>query len=144
MFRVGVVESVATPPAVSSDHRISLTGQMAFAHDHRRHHPEDPQTAGSHATTLQLPSADPTRSSYMTTSTTSRMSGLSDFPVPPRNDMAPGHMSLLSSYFDEVLTQAEVHAPPHPVFSPATSSRRLTFGGDEDVDQLIATLSSRS
>ncbi|KAJ7240333.1 hypothetical protein B0H12DRAFT_1134986 [Mycena haematopus] len=74
-FRVGSVEAVTTPPATSATHRLSFTGQLS----------------------LQPPnSADPTRSSYMTESSISRISNLSDFPVPPSQ---PAHMSVLSSYF---------------------------------------------
>lgn len=76
------------------------------------------------------------------------MSGLSDFPAPP-----PRQMSLLSSYFDEALSQSEARASqnPSPELPPLPSSssddgqsRRLTFGGDKDAEDLIAALSSHS
>ncbi|KAJ7682606.1 hypothetical protein DFH06DRAFT_1290016 [Mycena polygramma] len=86
--------------ATSSPHsRMSLAGQMAFIEP-------EPVVKGAipiprTGSTLQPHSADPTRSSYMTESDLSRMSNLSDFPVPPPQHMTPAHMSLLSSYFHE-------------------------------------------
>lgn len=82
----------------------------------------------------------------MTTSTGSRMSGLSDFPAPPRQYAT--HMSILSSYFDEVLSQNEAHTsrsptPPMPLPSDG-HDHRLTFGEDEDIDELVAALSQHS
>ncbi|KAJ6628842.1 hypothetical protein B0H10DRAFT_2209286 [Mycena sp. CBHHK59/15] len=96
-FRLGNVESVSTPLATATDHRISLIGQMAFVNG------PTPKAAPPRtlAATLQPHSADPTRSSYMTESTLSRISNLSDFPAPPPQRMTPAHMSLLSSYFHE-------------------------------------------
>jgi len=177
MFRVGIVESVSTPPAVSSMHRTSFLGTV-FAHDNntnvpipahanespsqnpnqnlneqdqeRRPRPrhEEVVSPESHAARiisgLHPASTEATRSSYMTTSTASRMSGLSDFPAPPRSHhhpyhhmgnvesgeddtvvmgplqqqqqghhhlaATPGHMSLLSSYFNEAMAQSESQA----------------------------------
>lgn len=119
-----MVESVSTPPAVSSMHRSSFLGAV-FAHDNNtnattpahtdenrnenpnqdqnpneqeqqprsrpRPRPRREQVESSEAPSaralsgLQPPPTDATRSSYMTTSTTSRISGLSDFPAPPKN-----------------------------------------------------------
>jgi serine/arginine repetitive matrix protein 2 len=138
-----LVESVSTPPAVSSDPRESYMGQMSFAQDQIRHSPEPVDTVQSRVDSgLQPPSANPTRSSYMTTSTGSRMSGLSDFPAPPRHHAI--HMSLLSSYFDEALSQSEARASrsPTPPIPSDGNDRRLTFGGNEDIDELVAALSS--
>lgn len=81
---------------------------------------------------LQPPPTDATRSSYMTTSTASRMSNLSDFPVPPMSHhhsdnnsgdemtitiarpvqqhhslTTPRNVSLLSSYFNEATADSE-------------------------------------
>ncbi|KAK7061900.1 hypothetical protein R3P38DRAFT_2832176 [Favolaschia claudopus] len=98
-FRVGSVEAVSTPPAISATHRSSFTGQLSFVEDLRE---PDSQPKGDvplprAVSSLHPPnSADPTRSSYMTESSISRMSNLSDFPVPPPQ---PAHMSVLSSYF---------------------------------------------
>ncbi|RDB26946.1 hypothetical protein Hypma_005028 [Hypsizygus marmoreus] len=154
LFRVGLVESVSTPPAVSSVHRTSFTGQLSFAqetHLRRRREsdtsPRSPQPRINSG--LQPPSADPTRSSFTTTSTASRISGLSDFPAPPPR-FHGHHMSLLSSYFEETISQREVRTSEDSTQHQITTSldnvhrqsRRLTFGGDEDVEEIIATLSS--
>ncbi|KAE9396068.1 hypothetical protein BT96DRAFT_922410, partial [Gymnopus androsaceus JB14] len=136
-FRLGHIESVTTPPAVSGENRVSFAGQMAFAmgeEAQQDHHDdeseddedEDAQLLSAHPThsSLQPPSSVPTRSSYMTTSDASRMSGLSDFPDPPPQRMTPAHMSLLSSYFDDTITEkeiADVRAYGH--VKPATRSR---------------------
>jgi hypothetical protein len=119
-----MVESVSTPPAVSSMHRNSFLGTV-FVHDNnanattlahanenwnqnpnenqnqhkqeqqRRPRPrhegvESPESRSARILSgLQPPSTDATRSSYMTTSTASRMSGLSDFPAPPKSHHHP-------------------------------------------------------
>ncbi|KIK57811.1 hypothetical protein GYMLUDRAFT_246789 [Collybiopsis luxurians FD-317 M1] len=132
-FRLGNVEPVTTPPAVSGENRISFAGQMAFAtsevpqpdnHDDDDAPPSTARMTTAHSS-LQPPSSSvPTRSSYMTTSDGSRMSGLSDFPEPPPQRMTPAHMSLLSSYFDNAITEkeiADVQAYGH--VKPATRSR---------------------
>jgi len=188
------VHSLATPPAVSSENRVSYTGQVDFAGEEEDTYvrpiqteaqPSSPsagrQTATSHSS-LQPPplSSDPTRSSYLTSSDASRMSNLSDFPAPPPQQLTPAHMSLLSSYFDETLTPSELtevkvtgqlrpaarsrsgsvqtSRPPieprntprpearTPADIPNTDgqSRRLTFGGDEEIEDLLASLSSHS
>ncbi|KAK7049734.1 hypothetical protein VNI00_005765 [Paramarasmius palmivorus] len=119
-YRLGHVESVSTPPAEASDPRLSYVGQMSFAHGAGPTGEEDEDgdvlgtspmftRNGTAHNSLQPPSADPTRSSYMTSNSEgSRMSGLSDFPVPPPQQLTPAHMSLLSSYFDETLTPGEL------------------------------------
>lgn len=157
-FRMGVVESASTPPATSSDHRRSYTGQMAFVSGGEQFvEQDDDQTVTlrrngivSSSNTLPLPSADPTRSSYLTSSSFSRMSTLSDFPAPPpRTDITPAHMSLLNSYFGD----ASVHIAEEPrsndhefagqpnLDSSHRDSPRLTFGGDDDIEELLANLS---
>ncbi|KAF8195684.1 hypothetical protein K438DRAFT_1934158 [Mycena galopus ATCC 62051] len=126
-FRVGSVEAVSTPPAVSAAHRSSFTGQLSFAGD--THEPPPVPKHGIHipraVSSLQPPhSADPTRSSYMTESTVSRMSNLSDFPVPPSQ---PAHMSVLSSYFHgrELVTapQAQGETQSVSTFKPRIGER---------------------
>lgn len=102
---------MSTPPATLSDQRTSLVGQMAYVHEQPAHKDGIPVSrAGSGL--LQPHSADPTRSSYMTESTLSRMSNLSDFPAPPPQHMTPAHMSLLSSYFHEHAAHAAEHSVP--------------------------------
>nr|GAT49050.1 predicted protein [Mycena chlorophos] len=99
-FRVRSVES-STPAASPGENRSSFTGQLAFIEE------TTPPTEGvpiPRIPSLHPPSADPTRSSYMTNSTLSRISNLSDFPEPPPNshpphNLTPAHMSLLNSYF---------------------------------------------
>ncbi|KAJ7490390.1 hypothetical protein B0H11DRAFT_2278109 [Mycena galericulata] len=103
-FRLGKVASVATPPATASDHRISFAGDMAFVDEHHSV-PKDGVPIPRIVSNLQPHSADPTRSSYMTESTVSRISQLSDFPVPPPQHMTPAHMSLLNSYFQESVAE---------------------------------------
>ncbi|KAF7352626.1 hypothetical protein MVEN_01228300 [Mycena venus] len=117
-FRVGSVEAVSTPPAISGAHRSSFTGQLSFVGDHERE-PPIPKPIPRAVSSLQPPpSADPTRSSYMTESTVSRMSNLSDFPVPPPQ---PAHMSVLSSYFHGVAD----HTVPEESQSVSTFKPRI-------------------
>ncbi|PPQ70345.1 hypothetical protein CVT25_000125 [Psilocybe cyanescens] len=142
-FRMGVVESVATPPAVSN-HHISFDGQMAFVHDDEVQRQEI-DTAGSSGRILSslMPPTEATRSSYMTASTISRMSGLSDFPTPPKDEyVTPKHMSILSSYFDEALTQSESRSEPLPTLPMLLQEDRVTFGGNQDAKDVAQTLSS--
>lgn len=55
------------------------------------------------------------------------MSNLSDFPVPPIGDHGdtPGHMSFVSSYFELAYPQR------------SSIDRRLTFGDDAEIDELL-------
>jgi hypothetical protein len=87
---------------------------------------------------LQLPtSAEPTRSSYMTTSTNgSRMSGLSDFPAPP-GDFA-GHMRLIESY----LATGSENASEGSHGTQRAPHRRMTFGVDEYIEDVAEALST--
>ncbi|KAJ3744698.1 hypothetical protein DFH05DRAFT_1445372 [Lentinula detonsa] len=175
-FRVGQIESNITPPAVSGVSRLSLTGQMAFAigGDMRPEHLDDEEAPPSTArlttahSSLQPPSSGLTRSSYMTTSDGSRMSGLSDFPDPPPQPLTPAHMSLLSSYFDNMITEKEIadvrtygHVKPAtrsrsgsvltsrpetqatrpPADIPDRRDQGPSLDGNEEIDELIATLS---
>jgi len=118
-----MVESVSTPPAVSSMRRNSLLGTvfvddstnaMTPAHANENPNPnpnenqnpheqeqqrrprprheevESPESRAARVLSgLQPPSTDATRSSYMTSSTASRISGLSDFPAPPKSHHHP-------------------------------------------------------
>ncbi|KAH9478208.1 hypothetical protein JR316_0008661 [Psilocybe cubensis] len=142
-FRMGVVESVSTPPAVSA-HHVSFDGQMAYVHDNQLQR-QDIDTANSSGRILSslMPPTEATRSSYMTTSTLSRMSGLSDFPAPPKDEyITPKHMSILSSYFDEALTQSESRLEPLPPPPMLLQEERVTFGGNQDAKTVAQTLSS--
>lgn len=155
-FRVGMVESVSTPPAIFSDERrISFSGQLSsFEHDKAGDESHSPSSRPRTLSGLQPPPPDAARSSYITTSDASRMSGLSDFPSPPRDALTPRHLSLLSSYFDEAHSLSEARdagAPPLPLdFSdrrytfgqiPPDASR-VTFGDDANAEDLAAALSS--
>ena len=128
-FRFGEVEQLHTPPAVSSTHRASFIGQFVSGRQHVTFDDNEDNTITHdrpRTASLQPPSADPSRTSYATNSTYSRMSNLSDFPVPPTiNPDTPGHMSFVSSYFE----------PQDPHHHPA--ERRLTFGGDAEIDELL-------
>lgn len=93
-------------------------------------------------------SADPTRSSYMTTTTDgSRMSGLSDFPEPPPVEhLTPAHMSIIHSYYGGDTPRKQIE-DSLPSISQATISRngrlasnRLTFGGSEDIDHVVPAI----
>jgi hypothetical protein len=116
-----MVESVSTPPAVSSMRRNSFLGTvfvddstnatvLAHPNENRNQNPnqnqnpheqerrprprhervESPESRAARVLSgLQPPSTDATRSSYMTSSTVSRMSGLSDFPAPPKSHHHP-------------------------------------------------------
>ncbi|TFK38252.1 hypothetical protein BDQ12DRAFT_631544 [Crucibulum laeve] len=145
MFRVGMVESVSTPPATYSDHRMSMMGDLSFSPErHRSAQPIADFSPIMHSRVmsgLQPPSADPTRSSYTTSSTASRMSGLSDFPVPPKDLTTSKHTSLLSSYFDEALTAREARGSRTPTPPLPSDDRRLTYAINE-AEELLAVLSS--
>ncbi|KAG5644199.1 hypothetical protein DXG03_008862 [Asterophora parasitica] len=153
LFRVGIVESALTPPIVENDNRLSFTGQLSFPEAQRPARPEDPEVSTiispqPRINSLQLPSANPTRSSYMTTnSSASRMSGLSDFPAPPTVE----RMSLHTSYFEEAHSLSEGNEsrsatpPAIPTISPfddadtdADDTVRQKFGGEEEIDELVA------
>jgi len=143
MYRVKQVETVSTPLAISNDIRVSdhtspvdepvLNVEMDVDNHSR-------QTRIKSQASLQPPSAGLTRSSYMTSSTSgSRISGLSDFPAPPGEvGLTPAHMSLLDSYFDNRSSTQTVD--PFPPGSRTIS--RMTFGGDEDIEDIANALSS--
>lgn len=127
MFRLGVVESILTPVTVSPQHRPnSYTGETSGATNNESREqdllPSSPLTAAvsgeANARTLSTLNPPISRSSYMTTSTASRMSGLSDFPVPPKD-----HRLSLSAYFNEPLP-------------PFTTEQQLSLGNNQDVADL--------
>lgn len=148
-FRVGIVESVSTPPPETADRRHSFTGQLLEGGEHIPHHVafSEPAPEEKHQSTLLSPATDMTRSSYMTTSTTgSRMSNLSDFPIPPLDpSVATSHMSFLSNYHNN-------HAPVdfsdlepmrdslHPM---DPHDRRFTFGFDQNAADVADELSNQ-
>lgn len=158
-FTVGEVGYIPTPEATSSSHRHSFAGQFVSAgrenvarlgeiageeEDDTITMPMQMENRGS----LQPPH-NPSRGSYATNSSVySRMSGLSDFPVPPSTDRTPAHMQVLSSYFDgldgdrdshrAVSTMRDSVRPASEAPSrPSVSSNRLTFGGDAEIQELL-------
>lgn len=132
MFRIGVVESILTPVTVSPQHRPnSYSGETSSATNNESRQqdlPSPSRTTGvsGEASARTLSSLNPpvSRSSYMTTSTASRMSGLSDFPVPPKD-----HRLSLSTYFNEPLP-------------PPFMEQQLPLGSNQDAGDLAKTSSS--
>ena len=94
----------------------------------------------------------------MTTSTLSRMSGLSDFPTPPKDDYlsAKHHVSMLSSYFNEAHAQSDAQAegrqshlspvPPTPQEELGEEDllQHVTFGVNQNAATVAEGLSSQS
>jgi len=83
------------------------------------------------------------------TSTTegSRMSGLSDFPVPPDfpspplQHLIPTHLSSIPSHFGDGTPQKSIEDMPSVNQSMTAENRnhtsyRMTFGGSEDVESI--------
>lgn len=146
------MEAVTTPPAIVHDHRdlrpISLV--VDTVEPHKAPHAEEELRQGeaqrvTSRGSLAPPvlSADPTRSSYMTSTTDgSRMSGLSDFPEPPPVEhLTPAHMSIISSYFGGDTSQKlieEALSTNHATTSEnhRHASYRMTFGGSEDIENV--------
>ena len=139
MFRLGTVESISTPERVSPSHRPnSYAGETSGATTNNEGRPQDqPMSSRTRDVSgerilsgLHPPASDATRSSYMTTSTASRMSGLSDFPAPPKD---PHHMSL-GAYCNETFSEG----------SPLPLDQQVFFGRNQDAGDLVKTLSSSS
>ncbi|KAF7425999.1 hypothetical protein PC9H_008361 [Pleurotus ostreatus] len=133
-FRIGIVEAVPTPPSTSEDRRFSqhLSSYITHPGSSAQPNAEEATVRVVSNASLQPPSTVLSRVSYMTSSDGSRMSGLSDFPVPPLQDqMTPGNMSIVDSYFEDVTLRQEF-ALQTPM------SRQSTLGGDEEVDFAMA------
>ncbi|KDQ52156.1 hypothetical protein JAAARDRAFT_40502 [Jaapia argillacea MUCL 33604] len=143
MFRLGTVEAVLTPPAVSGERPLS--GHLSLIDGDSGHslgmHPISHDPHSSHRIVSQASlgpprSADLARSSYMTSDTGgSRMSGLSDFPAPPVLLPTPAHISTLQSYFGD--TPRDHIEDPFPVDTRPRRHNpeyRTTFGGDEEIE----------
>ncbi|KAL0960251.1 hypothetical protein HGRIS_011883 [Hohenbuehelia grisea] len=117
-FRMGFVEAVSTPPSTMDDRRFSQQASY-INHDVLPDTPFITSSPGASRivsnASLLPPSASLTRSSYMTMSDASRMSGLSDFPVPPLQDqMTPGNMSIINSYFEGASQRRGASNPTSP------------------------------
>ncbi|KZT07029.1 uncharacterized protein LAESUDRAFT_652185 [Laetiporus sulphureus 93-53] len=143
-LRIGIVEAHGTPPTLYSPDRLSThLSLIHFTRDDRNTAQAEEQPdnrVGSFQSSLGVPRpGDQFRSSYMTGDTgTSRMSGLSDFPVPPA-DFTPEHMSVLNTYFenrfDSEPTSFADETVPRPGCMLAREPSRGTFGGRDDVGQ---------
>lgn len=141
-LRVGTVEALATPSPLSNPQRLSSRLSLIhFVHGNERSRREDRSygRVSSQYSSLGAPISDGARSSFMTN--TSRMSGLSDFPVPP-SEITPEHMSVLNSYFDES-PLAQPERPFDPQFasraegSLVRESSRGTFGRQNDIGHAL-------
>jgi len=183
MMRLGVVESAATPPVINPGHRSSFNCETVFGHDGENGNDnirEAPTTLrpnvsvwlSDHGDALSIPDFGPedsisqrpltqvTRSSCLTTSD---LSGLSDFPAPPKNILSQyvDPHSILSSYFDKFepkdtqsLSSSLLRAssPPNeyctgepPIVLPGGTSHipgQVEFGDNQDADDLAKSLSS--
>jgi hypothetical protein len=140
MLRIGVIESILTPATVSPPHRPnSYAGETSSATNNESRQQDQRPSSSSRTTgvsgeatartlssSLNIPVS---RSSYMTTtSTASRMSGLSDFPVPPKD-----HRLSVDTYSNEPL-------PPPFIME----QQQLSLGSNQDVTDLAKTSSSSS
>ncbi|EGO04021.1 hypothetical protein SERLA73DRAFT_175753 [Serpula lacrymans var. lacrymans S7.3] len=138
-IRVGQIAAMATSPVSFSPHRVS--SQLSIIGGEAAHTGPTSQTftPRSGRNSLHPHSAEPLRSSYATSTTDlSRMSGLSDFPVPPAQvNLTSAHMSILQGYFESVARQSgdptETRATSR-IRSGHRDSHRTTFGGSEDMD----------
>ena len=147
MLRVGIVESVLTPASIPPEYRPnSYMGETSYTTQPESSSSSSHQGQHIHArrilTNLQPPTPEAIRSSFMTTSTVSRISNLSDFPAPPRD-----HRMSLESYFNETLGQNEFLGPPPshpPPLPPPLLESQVTFGRNQDAGDLVKTLSSNS
>ncbi|KZT66249.1 hypothetical protein DAEQUDRAFT_813694 [Daedalea quercina L-15889] len=140
-MRVGNIEALTTPVVLSSPQRSST--RLSFIHflrDNEQRASQDVPAArvNSAYSSLGAPlSSEAARSSFMT-SGTSRMSGLSDFPVPP-TDITPEQLSVLNSYFDDNRNSQQDNdflSPPRPrvlVREPSTA----TFGAQTEIGQAL-------
>lgn len=147
-YRVGEVPALATPnPTGGHTQRASAHGSYFGDHSrgddnvHRDEFDEGTTLYAMRPSLIPPPSAsDATRASYVTsTSSTSRISNLSDFPVPPtQNVMTPG--AIIQSYLRNT-PQEELEDPvldhgPRSVQEERREKlriRRTTFGGEEEI-----------
>lgn len=141
LLRLGTIAALSTPPASESPQRFSRHLSLIGEEEHNAHAIDDlhSQRHISQYSSLVPPlSSDLARSSFITdgTNNTSRMSGLSDFPVPPSDFMTPGHASIINSYFSE----ASDYHPQNPLEAPVRPTlvrepSRGTFGKHQDVGE---------
>jgi len=142
-LRLRAVEAVTTPPAVVHDHRdlrpVSLVVDKVEPSEALNTEEGRQRVTSRGSLAPPITSTDPTRSSYMTSTTDgSRMSGLSDFPEPPSVDhLNPAHMSIISSYFGDTYKQPEEAPSTNNATTPENRrhANRMTFGGSEDMEK---------
>ncbi|KIM86141.1 hypothetical protein PILCRDRAFT_776323 [Piloderma croceum F 1598] len=141
-LRLRAVEAVTTPPAVVHDHRdlrpVSLIADKVEPSEASNTEEEHQRVTSRGSLAPPIISTDPTRSSYMTSTTDgSRMSGLSDFPEPPSVDhLTPAHMSIISSYFGGDISQKQrEEALSTDNAENRRHANRMTFGGSEDMEK---------
>lgn len=90
-FRIGEVGVVSTPPVESATQRFSTRLSVVADDENQRNSNVLSARVMSFQSGLSPLTPDAARSSYMTSDTGSRMSGLSDFPAPPT---LTSHMSI--------------------------------------------------
>ncbi|TDL25281.1 hypothetical protein BD410DRAFT_785181 [Rickenella mellea] len=141
-YRLGHVPALSTPNPVSGhSHRASSAAtyfheDSSAREEHKNVQESDKQPVSSHASLV--PPADVMRASYVTsTSGESRISQLSDFPVPPTQDMM-SPTSILQSFYDIPGPQRHdnINRSADLPDDLQTESRRTTFGGNEDMSGL--------
>ncbi|KAG5220708.1 hypothetical protein IMY05_C4534000300 [Salix suchowensis] len=109
-FRIGIVEAVPTPPSTSEDRRFSqhLSSYITHPGSSAQPNAEEATVRVVSNASLQPPST-----------------------VLSRDQMTPGNMSIVDSYFEDITLRQEL-ALQTPM------SRRSTLGGDEEVDFAMA------
>ncbi|KAH7909606.1 hypothetical protein BJ138DRAFT_1010496 [Hygrophoropsis aurantiaca] len=136
-----VVSAPPTPPRAPTHLMIQPEPDVSRQDDHLSPAGSDPRSSE-------------VRSSYMTSASEgSRISNLSDFPVPPaRPSLTPAHMSILQTYFDATPTPSKQDGDPmesmglvrpRPPFQ-RRESHRTTFGGSEDMNIITEVHSAES
>ncbi|KAI0247995.1 hypothetical protein BJV78DRAFT_1156825 [Lactifluus subvellereus] len=155
LLRVGTIEAVSTPAATTAAHRFSFAGDIhggrsqdslppppvpvaAVEYDEDLTHlpllvvPTYHHSASHHPSSLPSATTEVTRSSYTTNTTndtgTSRISGLSDFPVPPTHTaVSSDRSSMLKSYFGDAHSRpvSQTDAPR----TAASRSRHSSLAG---------------
>ncbi|THH04035.1 hypothetical protein EW145_g5817 [Phellinidium pouzarii] len=145
-YRLGEVPALATPDPVTTSYAQRASTHLSYFGDDTRNEPGQRADADddyarnrndrpSHPTLLPPTSAtETTRASYITsTSSVSRISQLSDFPVPPSQN-ALKSSTIAESYFSgtpEATLDADTLA--ESAERSERRSRRTTFGGIEEV-----------
>ncbi|KAI0063839.1 hypothetical protein BV25DRAFT_1899064 [Artomyces pyxidatus] len=155
LLRLGTVEAVSTPAAMSTDQRfsghLSLIGEVGSRRSSEEGGlPTEDSTITVRprvisTTSLSAPRSaytELTRSSYITNGTdTSRMSGLSEFPAPPQQFVVSAdRASIFHSYFGDTQRSQTEDPPaagvrPRPPMLLIDSSHRMTFGDQSDISE---------